>query len=127
MKKKLMKIFILSVCVIVLFSACGFNSGIAIGRVQSSSKTSWKQSHYMLEGMEIQTLSLGSEPIKMKIDVVTEEGRIDIYVNEKNGKEIIYIDDAETGTYEFTAEGKIKIKIEAKAHRGSFNIKKADS
>jgi hypothetical protein len=63
----------------------------------------------------------------MEAIIVTEEGEIDITVTDKNGEEIIFLDDAETGTYEFTAEGKIKITIKAKDHHGSFEIKKADS
>ena len=63
----------------------------------------------------------------MEAIIVTEEGEIDITVTDRNGEEIIFLDNAETGTYEFTAEGKIKITIKAKDHHGSFEIKRADS
>ena len=127
MKNKVLKIFLMFVCVLMLFCGCSYNSGIAIGKVESSTRTRIKQSHLLLNGTEVRTLSVGNEEQKMEAIIVTEEGEIDITVTDKNGEEIIFLDDAETGTYEFTAEGKIKITIKAKDHHGSFEIKKADS
>lgn len=127
MKKSVLKIFAVLACIAIFFSGCGFNSGIALLKIESSTKTSWKQSHDYLMGTEKRTLSLGGEPQEMVIEVVTENGEIDITVTGKNREEIIAIDDAKTGTYEFAAEGKIKIKVEAKEHKGSFEVKKANS
>lgn len=121
------KIIVLLVCFTILFSGCGFNSGIALLKIESSTKTSWKQSHEYLKGTEKRTLSLGGEPQEMIIEVVTEKGEIDITVTGKNGEEIIVLDNAETGTYGFTAGGRINIKVDAEEHKGSFEIKKADS
>ena len=81
----------------------------------------------LFDGKEIRTFYLEDEPRKMEITVVTEKGEIDITITDKNGEEILALEDAETGTYEFTAEGKIKITIKAKDHHGSFEIKRADS
>ena len=127
MKSKMLKIFAVLVCIAMLFCGCSHNSGIAIGKVESSTRARIKQSHLLLNGTEVRTLSVGNEEQKMEAIIVTEEGEIDITVTDKNGEEIIFLDDAETGTYEFTAEGKIKITIKAKDHHGSFEIKKADS
>lgn len=127
MKKDLLKVFAVLACFIMLFSGCGFNSGTALMKVENSTKTSWKQSHMLFDGKEIRTFYLEDEPRKMEITVVTEKGEIDITITDKNGEEILALEDAETGTYEFTAEGKIKITIKAKDHHGSFEIKRADS
>ena len=127
MKNKVLKIFAVLVCIMMLFCGCGFNSGIALMRIESGTKTSWQQSHDFLTGTEKRTLSLGKKPQEMIVEVVTEKGKIDITVTDKSGVEIIFLDDAETGIYEFSAEGKIKIKVEAKEHKGSFKINEADS
>lgn len=127
MKKDLLKVFALLVCFFMLFSGCGFNSGTALMKVENSTKTSWKQSHMFLSGTEIRSFFLKDEPQKMEVTVVTEKGEIDITVFDSNGEEVFEIDDAKTGTYEFTASGKIKIKVEADSHKGNFEIKKADS
>ena len=127
MKKDLLKVFALLACFIMLFSGCGFNSGTALMKVESSTKTSWKQSHMLFDGTEIRSFSLGEEAQKMEISVVTEKGEINITVFDSNGEEIFEIDDAKTGTYDFTASGKIKIKVKADSHKGNFEIKKADS
>ena len=125
--KKMLRIFAVLLCVTMLFSACGFNSGIALMRIESSTKTSWTQSHDFLTGTEKRSLFLESEPQEMEIEVLTEEGEIDITVTGKNGEEIFVLEDAKTGTYEFTAEGKIRITVKAVGHRGSFKINKANS
>ena len=127
MKKNILKIFSLLLCVMMLLCGCSYNSGIAIGKVESSTRTRIKQSHLLLNGTEVRTLSVGKEPKEMEAVIVTEDGEIDIIITDKSGREIIFLDNAETGTYEFTAEGKVKITIKAKDHHGSFEIKKADS
>ena len=127
MKKSMLKIFAVLLCFIMLFSGCGFNSGTALMKVENSTKTSWKQSHMLLDGTEMRSLSLGDELQKMEVAVVTEKGEIDITVLDSSGEEIFKMDDAKTGTYDFTASGKIKIKVEANSHKGNFEIKRADS
>ena len=123
----MLKIFAVLACVMIFFSGCGFNSGIALLRIESSTKTSWEQSHDFLTGTEKRTLSLGKEPKEMIIGVVTEEGKIDITVTGRSGEEIIVLEEAKTGNYEFTAKGKVKITVKAEEHRGSFKIKEANS
>ncbi len=127
MKNNMLKIFALFVCLTMFFCGCNYNSGLALGKVESSTRTRIKQSHLLLNGTEVRTLSLRNEEQKMEAIIVTKEGEIDITVTDKNGEEIIFLDNAETGTYEFTAEGKIKVTIKAKDHHGSFEIKRADS
>ena len=127
MKRKLLKISATLVLIMILFCGCSYNSGIAIGKVESSTRTRIKQSHLLLNGTEVRTLSVGKDQKEMEALIVTEEGEIDIIITDKSGNEIIFLDNAETGTYEFTAEGKVKITIKANDHHGSFEIKKADS
>ena len=127
MKRKLLKISATLVLIMILFCGCSYNSGIAIGKVESSTRTRIKQSHLLLNGTEVRTLSVGKDQKEMEALIVTEEGEIDIIITDKSGNEIIFLDNAETGTYEFTAEGKIKVTIKAEDHHGSFEIKKADS
>ena len=127
MKRKLLKISATLVLIMIIFCGCSYNSGIAIGKVESSTRTRIKQSHLLLNGTEVRTLSVGKDPKEMEAVIVTEEGEIVIIITDKSGNEIIFLDNAETGTYEFTAEGKVKITIKANDHHGSFEIKKADS
>ena len=126
-KNKILKILTAFVCIMMLFCGCNYNSGLAIGKVESSTGTRIKQSHLLLNGTEVRTLFPGNEKQEMEAIIVTAEGEIDITITDKSGEEIIFLDNAETGTYEFTAEGKIKVTIKAKDHHGSFEIKRADS
>ena len=61
------------------------------------------------------------------IEVVTEEGSVDIIAKDQNGKIITEIENAETGTYNFSAKGKVKFRIYCEEHRGSVSVYKADS
>lgn len=126
-KNKIIKILAAFGCIMILFCGCDYNSGLAIGKVESSTGTRIKQSHLLLNGTEVRTLFVGNEEQEMEAIIVTKEGEIDITITDKSGEEIIFLDNAETGTYEFTAEGKIKVTIKAKDHHGSFEIKRADS
>ena len=127
MTKFLLKILSVLICVTMLFCGCGFNSGVALGKVESSTKMHVKQSHLLLNGTEVRTLSVGKEQQEMEAELVAQAGEIDIIITDKNGEEIIVIEDAKNGIYEFTAEGKIKITVKAKNHHGSFEIRRADS
>ena len=63
----------------------------------------------------------------MIIEVVTEEGSVDIVAKDKNGEIITEITDAETGSYTFSAEGKVRFRIYCSEHKGSVSVHKADS
>ena len=44
---------------------------------------------------------------------LTEKGKIDLTITGSDGEKILFLDDAETGNYEFKASGKIKIEVKA--------------
>ncbi|MBR3953390.1 MAG: hypothetical protein IKJ82_07300 [Oscillospiraceae bacterium] len=125
MKNAVLKIICVLVCVLFLF--CGCDSYRAFMSIESGSAKSWSQKHDMLDGRKSHVLRLGANEMDMIIDVVTEAGEVDISVKDSMGNEIFEADNAETGTYSFSASGKVKITIEAEEHRGSILVKKADS
>ena len=127
MKRTVFKITAFILCIVMLFSGCGFNSGIAILSIESSDRTSWSQSHHLLRGTKSHTMNLGKKEIQMEAEVVTEEGEIDIFVTTISGEILLEIEDAKTGIYDFSASGRIKIKIVADDHRGSINVNPIDS
>ncbi len=113
-------------CVLLLFSGCAADSYSALGSVETGTGTSWKQKHYLLNGTKHHHLNLGADEQNMEIEVVTEEGEIDITIN-RSGENILFIDDAKTGIYGFCTDGKVSVTIEAKNHRGSVAVRKAES
>ena len=90
MKNKMFKILAVFVCIMILFCGCNYNSGLAIGKVESSTGTRIKQSHLLLNGTEVRTLSAGKEEQKMEAIIVNAEGHIDITVTDRKGEEIIF-------------------------------------
>lgn len=119
--------FVLCAMLCFGFSGCEADSYKALMSIESGSGTSWSQKHDFLEGTKGHILNLGKKEQKMIIEVVTEEGSIDIIAKDEDGEEITKIDDAETGKYTFTAKGKVKFRIYCSEHRGSVEVYKADS
>ena len=92
------KILIIALCVIMCLPlfGCEADSYKAFLSIESGTKESWSQKHDFLEGTKGHTLNLGKEPQEMVIEVVTEEGSVDIVAKDKNGEIITEIIDAET-------------------------------
>ena len=124
--KKLI-IFAVSVIVCLVFSGCGPDSYKAFMSIESGTRTSWSQKHDFLDGTKGHVLNLGKEVQEMVIEVVTEEGSVDIIAKDQNGEIITEIENAETGTYNFSAKGKVKFRIYCEEHRGSVAVYEADS
>ena len=123
----MLKKIIAALCILLMFSGCEADSYKAFLSIESGTKTSWNQKHDYLEGTKSHVLYLGKEPKEMEIDVVTEEGKIDIKFTDIKGNEILFLENAETGKYEFSAEGKVKIRIYCREHQGSISVYKKDS
>ncbi len=117
----------LLILVSIIFLLCGCDSYRAFMSIESGTAKSWSQSHDYLDGRKSHILRLGTESQNMVIEVVTEKGSVDITAVDSFGETIIFLDDAETGTYEFEASGKVKITVEASGHKGSVSVKNADS
>lgn len=125
MKKIL--VFVLCIVMCLPFFGCEADSYKAFMSIESGTKTSWNQKHDYLEGTKSHFFNLGKEPQEMIIEVVTEEGEIDIKIADASGNEILSIENAVTGNYSFSAEGRIKISIYCKEHRGSVLVQKVNS
>ena len=124
--KKLI-IFAVSVIMCFVFSGCEPDSYKAFMSIESGTRTSWSQKHDFLDGTKGHVLNLGKEEKEMVIEVITEEGSVDIIAKDQNGEIITEIENAETGTYNFSAKGKVKFRIYCEEHRGSVSVSKADS
>ena len=123
MKKSVLKIISVLMALLLL---CGCDSYRAFMSIESGTLKSWSQRHDLLDGKKSHILFLKADS-KMEIDVETEDGKIDITVKSLSGEEIIEIENAETGSFEFEAEGFVKITVNADEHRGSVSVKQKES
>lgn len=119
------RIFVVILSVLLMFSGC--DSYRALMSVESSTPKSWEQRHGMLDGKKSHTLYLGTEIQEMEVKIVTEKGEIDVTVEDSLGKTVFEIENAKTGTYYFSAEGRTKITVEADEHKGSIAVKRRES
>lgn len=125
MKKSVLKIICIFICVLILLCSCG--SYRAFMSIESGDFGRWSQKYDYLDGTKSHILNLGKEERNMEIDVVTESGEIDIIISRIGKEKVLEIEDAETGKYYFSSEGWVIVKIDADEHRGSISVKKADS
>ena len=82
------KIMVFMLCIMLCagFSGCETDSYKAFMSIESGTRTSWSQKHDFLDGTKGHVLNLGKEEQKMVIEVVTEEGSVDIIAKDQNGK-----------------------------------------
>lgn len=122
------KIIIFMLCIMLCagFSGCETDSYKAFMSIESGTRTSWSQKHDFLDGTKGHVLNLGKEEQEMVIEVVTEKGSVDITAKDQNGEIITEIENAETGTYNFSANGKVKFRIYCSEHKGSISVYEAD-
>lgn len=120
-------VILIALLVFLCFSGCRADSYSGLLSTETGTRISWSQSHYILDGTKSHVMSLGDKQQNMEVDVVTEDGKINIEVTDSSGEQILFIENAETGTYNFSAESKVVIRIFCERHRGSVSVHNAYS
>lgn len=124
MKNIILKISCALICLLLF---CGCDSYRAFMSIESGTAKNWEQRHDLLDGRKSHILHLGAKSRDMIVEIVTEKGEIDVTAKDSMGNIIFEAENAETGTYSFSASGKVKITIEADEHKGSISVKRKDS
>lgn len=118
-------LFILSVAVTVIFAIKMFGgpsvrSSTRIGYVGNDGRSHWSGRYVMLDG----TMEKNIRPEKnsLHIEVETTSGTISIEIRDENGVVIFDKKDIASEMFDLNASGKVRVKITAEKHRGSFSI-----
>lgn len=123
------RLLIFAICILMCLPlfGCNADSYSALLSAENGTIISWSQSHYILDGTKSHVMSLGDKQQNIEVDVVTEDGKINIEVTDSSGEQILFIENAETGTYPFSAKGNVTISIFCERHKGSINVHNAYS
>lgn len=108
------------------FSTAKNASSASFLSVNLKTNTSWRVSHRLLTGTRDAVLNLGDEECTLQIDVVTEEGTLDLTVEDGEGAILFFQHDIPTGSFTISARGKVYVIVTADRHRGSFSVSKAE-
>lgn len=95
-------------------------SGMRIGYFGTATNTEWTGKYVVLDGHMSKVLK--PEGDELKVEIVTEDGSIDIYVEDENGEKLYKGSDMQTCSFTVGVSGKVKIKIDADNHKGSFSF-----
>ena len=96
------------------------NSAVKVGYVGTAGWASWTGTYASLNGKMTHTIHPDNDTVKFSF--TTEEGNISVTVYNSKGEEIYSRENIGTETFELDVRGKVKIKIEAEKHKGSFVI-----
>ena len=108
-----------------LFCACGNTMGKYVTKkcVSNQFSTGFNMRYEYFDGYKVYEYAL-KENCHVYINVETEEGSLDVYVTDEDGK--AYVDKRALAAeeYEFVApsDGKYTFRFTAKKHRGSFDV-----
>lgn len=119
-------VIILAIILVGVFAATRWmdffsvRSGTRIGYVGKESRSSWSGSYISLDGM--MKKSIYPKGDVLHVEVNTESGTISMEITDTHGNILFEKDNIETSSFDVEVSGKVKIRIEADHHKGSFDI-----
>ncbi len=123
-----MKKFLLINLIILLvfsFSGCTYGSEFTIGSFENNSLTSMSMKYMKFSGNKNKNITVkDGETCEIYVDILTEDGKIDLLIKNENGNLEYEGHDIPTSNFTVTLKeaGKYKIRVEAKNHKGSYSI-----
>ena len=124
-KKTTIVVLVIAVLFILVAHALGFNTTRTATRVGFSGHEwldSWSGKYTKLNGTMSKTIYTDTEPDTIHVEIVTESGSISITMIDSNGNIVFEKSDIDTSSFDVDVSGKVKVKIEADNHKGSFSI-----
>ena len=89
--------------------------------VSSEGRSYWSATYQYFDGYQQRNLWV-DEDDSVEVKVITEQGELYIRVTDENGNILLEKYDVATETFSLTASGRVTIRVEANAHKGSFSF-----
>ncbi len=124
MKRYLIGIF---TCTLLALSLIGCTTGsyTATLAIEKNTSTSMAMTYEKLKGHKTASLSIEeNEVVEVEVDVVSKDGKLDLSIVNEQNETFYQGTDMPTSSFVVTLDkkGKYKITIDAKDHKGSYNI-----
>ena len=121
LKKLIFAALLVAALAVLMFVNGGFSarSGVRIFYVESAGRAHWRADYEKLDGSMARTLRPAGDELTVNID--TEAGEITVNVYDMHGE--LALAASEPGAHSIPAPKKVRIKIQARDHRGGFEIR----
>lgn len=122
-KKTALLFLAIWVVIMLALTKMGYSSirsATRIGYVGSERPSYWSGSYYSLNGTMEKTIRPKAK--KLTIRTETQEGSLSVIVTDEKGEVLFQVEDMGTKVEELAVEGKVRIRLVAKNHQGSFEI-----
>ncbi|MDF2510985.1 MAG: hypothetical protein K0S04_851 [Herbinix sp.] len=122
---KIRKLLSILLILITLLSFSGCSSGFEIGSVENSTSTKITMSYYLFSGVKTRKITVEKDkPVDVAVEIESEGGSLDLSITDEKGNSSYQGQDLESSSFLVTLseEGTYTLQIEAKKHKGSFDI-----
>lgn len=125
MKKMLLTLAVITG--IVLLYVMNIGSGnvemaLRVGNVEQSTRTSWTARYMFCDGYMQRIMWLPDEAENLNVVVETEEGTIDVMIEDAKGNVIFEKENVGSESFEIEVSRQYKVRLEMEEHKGSFYI-----
>lgn len=125
MKKMLVTVVLIAG--IVLLCVMNMGSGnvemaLRVGNVEQSTRTSWTARYMFCDGYMQRIMWLPDEAENLNVVVETDEGTIDIIIEDAKGNVIFEKENVGSESFEIEVSRQYKVRLEMEEHKGSFYI-----
>lgn len=124
-KKMLLTIVIIVGSVLLLVLGMGSGNvemATRIGSIEKSTRTSWSCSYRFCDGYMQRVLWLPEKAENINVMVETEEGTIDVIIEDASGNVIFEKENVGSESFEIEVSRQYKVRLEMEEHKGSFVI-----
>ncbi len=124
-KKEVIFIVLVVVAVIAVTNLLGLHStrsATRLGYAGNELPRSWSGKYAMIDGTMAHTLSPKNPPKTLRAEIVTEDGTLSILIYDRDGNILLNQESVGTDSITLPVDGKVRVELTAKKHRGSFNF-----
>lgn len=117
-------ILVIAVLLIVMTAGGGITTGSGVKVMWSEQKTrdSWSADYAYFNGYQQRTITTDDEESTLDVQIVTTDGSVGIVVTGDDGRIVYEQDSIPTSSFSIEIPGKVRVRIDANAHKGSFSL-----
>lgn len=125
MKKMILTIVVIIGTVLLLVKGMGTGNvemAFRVGNIERSTRTSWSAEYMFCDGFMQRVMWLPDETDNLNVVVETEEGTIDIIIEDAKGNVIFEKENIGSESFEIEVSRQYQVRLEMEEHKGSFYI-----
>lgn len=124
-KKRIIGVVLIIFFIVIVSYIFGGGATVSSGNrmmfIASEGRSYWSATYQYFDGYEQRNLWVDEDGF-LDVKIITDEGQVDLKITDEEGKVIYEKRDLKTTTFSVPATGRVTIRIDAFAHKGSFTI-----